>query len=795
MSGSISIAGGQLEFQGNSTTLSGVITGAGGLTVNLSSGQTLTMGNSANSYAGPTIVKGGYLANSGWNSIGLPGGNYKTSLMGTNLKLEGGIYLPAYTFDKDLGAGPNQVQILGGTSGFVHVANSGGATGFVLDGGRELVWGSTYFNPTVFVFSTVNGANITVTLASGFDLNGSTRTIMVGDATYNGGATGGISALSGAIRTSSGTAGLTKTGPGILQLSGASTFNDAVTVSQGTLVCSWIANVASANPLGMSSAAAANLLLANGTTLLYNGGAASCNRSFTINGTAAGHSATLNASGSGALVLTASGSPAYGTVDQTRTLILTGTAAANLTNTLAATLADNGTGALSVNKTGAGTWVLTGASSYTGPTTISGGLLGVGAANNLGASSGNLVFDGGGLQVNGTSLTKLSDLGRTVVFTAGKTVTFNIADASNTFTVDQDLTGVTGVTVTGAGKVLFNPPYTGPITIVSGTTLQYNDGPAISTAPLLNNGALIVNRSGTDTQSTTFHSIMGGTGSLTKSNTGTLVLNNINIFTGTTKATAGTLSLSHPMALMNSAVDTAGLAGAITLSGVDSPIFGGLTGTVAVATALTGYGSVTNLTLNPQSGITYSYSGSIADGATGMILTKTGAGTQTLTGNNIYNGVTYLNGGVLALGTGSTIGKLSGSTGLTFNGGTLQLAVANNADNDSIPNAATITVNSSSTFGVTAANAGGALANETIGAVTLNAGQMSFNWTNGGSSGTLMTLTSLSRSGTASANFNSGFASNNSRWKVTGAGTTTAGQIIGPWYTTGGNNAGFASTD
>jgi autotransporter-associated beta strand protein len=798
MTGAISIAGGQLEFRGNSTTLSGVITGVGGLTVNLNAGQTLTINNNSNSYAGPTIVKGGYFSGSGYPTAGLPGGI--TQIPGTNpsqimsnLKLEGGVLYATYVFNKDLGPGPGQVQILAGTSGFVNTAGSGGAAGFVLDGSREIVWGSTYFNPSVFVHSTVG--DLTLNLANGFDLNGSTRTILVGDATYNANAGGGVSQLGGVIRTSSGTAGLTKTGIGTLLLTGASTFNDVVTVSQGTLAFQGNANVASANPLGQSSAAASNLLLANGTTLKYTGGAASSDRSFTLNGTADGDRATLDASGTGALVLNNPATPAYGAASQARTLILTGTAAATLTNTLAANLADNGTGVLSVTKTGTCTWVLSGASTYTGTNMLTAGLLSMSATNNLGAPSTPVVFSGGGLQIAGTAITSLSGIGHPITYTSGNAVTLDIP-AANTFTVDQPLGGASFVK-TGAGTLVFatNNVFIGQTTI-SGGVLQYNDGMVIPTTPLLNNGTLAVNRSDTLTQGVNFHSIMGGTGALNFTGPGSLTLNGINLYTGTTKASAGTITLSHPLAIMNSALDTTGATGAIVLSGVTTPTFGGLTGTVAVATALTGYGSVTALTLNPQSGITYNYSGVIANGASGMTLKMVGSGTQILTGNNAYTGTTFLNGGVLSVGDGTTTGKIAGTTDLNFNGGSLTYrTLGANADVDAINNAATITVNASSTFNVTATNAGGASNNETVGAVTLNAGQMSFNWTNGGNSGTLMTLTSLSRSGTASANFNSGFSAASSRWKLTGSGTTTAGEILGPWYTTGGTSAGFASTD
>jgi hypothetical protein len=50
--GNTSIAGGQLEFQGAGFTISGVVTGAGGLTVNLNAGQTLFLNNNSNSTRG-----------------------------------------------------------------------------------------------------------------------------------------------------------------------------------------------------------------------------------------------------------------------------------------------------------------------------------------------------------------------------------------------------------------------------------------------------------------------------------------------------------------------------------------------------------------------------------------------------------------------------------------------------------------------------------------------------------------------------------------------------------------------
>jgi autotransporter-associated beta strand protein len=669
LSGATSIAGGQLEFQGLGFTLSGVVTGAGGLTVNLNSGQALTLSNNSNSYTGSTLVKGGVLKVD-FNANGLPSGTMilpgysNTSLAGSNLVLNGGVIASSYGFARTLGAGPDQVQVLAGMSGF-SVAGGGG---FGLDNGRELVWGSTYFQPTTLVLGESNLA-AAMSLSNGIDLAGSTRSIAQASSSYG-------TTLSGAIRTSSGTAGLTKTGVGELALTGSNSFNGVVTVDGGTLSVSTLANGGSNSGLGTSSNASSNLLLADGTTLKYTGAAVSTNRSFTINGTANGHGASLNASGTGAVNFTNTASPSYGTVDQTRTLTLTGTyAAAN--NIFAANIADNGTGAVSLIKTGAGLWVLSGNSSYTGPTTLSAGTLSVSAASNLGNTASNLVFNGGTLQIsNTTNLPNFAALGRTVSFTSGQTVGLDVT-SGGIFTVDQVLNqGMGGLTKAGAGTLVINSAhtYTGATTITAGT-LQLNDGGSISAAPLfLNGGSFASNRTGTTTLGANTPAFISGTGGLANVGSGTLDINAPTYHTGNTTATAGNVTLSHQRAIQFSALNTTG-AGSFTLTGTGSttPIIGGLanSGTTRNLASVidSSYASVTNLTLNPQSG-TFTYGGVIADGATGMTLTKTGAGTQTLTGASLYTGATNINGGTLNLGGASATGSLA-STVLNLGGGTL----------------------------------------------------------------------------------------------------------------------------
>jgi len=122
-----------------------------------------------------------------------------------------------------------------------------------------------------------------------------------------------------------------------------------------------------------------------------------------------------------------------------------------------------------LTKDGSGTWTLSGVNSYPGSTTLSGGTLGISAAANLGASSANLVFDGGTLRVGG-SLNSLTALAHSVSFNPTKTVGLNIAVTN--FTADKILNQTTGgLTKLGAGILTLNQAntYTGTTTIAEGT--------------------------------------------------------------------------------------------------------------------------------------------------------------------------------------------------------------------------------------------------------------------------------------------------------------------------------------
>lgn len=127
---------------------------------------------------------------------------------------------------------------------------------------------------------------------------------------------------------------------------------------------------------------------------------------------------------------------------------------------------------MTLTKTGAGTQVLSGANGYTGATTLTAGTLSVSDDANLGSGGNSLIFDGGTLQITGTTLTSYGAgmIGtHPVTLTPGKTVGFDIA---NPFTISQDLNQTTGgLTKTGAGTLTLASAstYSGPTTVSAGT--------------------------------------------------------------------------------------------------------------------------------------------------------------------------------------------------------------------------------------------------------------------------------------------------------------------------------------
>lgn len=130
-------------------------------------------------------------------------------------------------------------------------------------------------------------------------------------------------------------------------------------------------------------------------------------------------------------------------------------------------------------------------------------------------------------------------------------------------------------------------------------------------------------------------------------------------------------------------------------------------------------------------------------------LVSTGAGTVTLTRSNTYTGPTVVSAGQITL-SGSA-GALSGSRDITLAGGTLKLDNSGTNNGNRINDAAEVTLRDSGQLSL--AGKTDTATTETIGAVTLDAGNSTVTILAGSGTVTKLTAASLSRTNQATALF------------------------------------------
>jgi len=200
---------------------------------------------------------------------------------------------------------------------------------------------------------------------------------------------------------------------------------------------------------------------------------------------------------------------------------------------------------------------------------------------------------------------------------------------------------------------------------VNNFTITLNEG--VLTVP----GALTVTNGSGDTF--TIEGISGGTGELTKTGAGTLVLGSSGAGYDTTLVSEGVLSVAADSALGSGTVSLGG--GTLTVTSAT---------TIDNTIALTADSSIDTTAATTLSGVVSGSGG----------LTKLGAEKLTLSGDNTYTGATTVSAGTLWLeGSGST---LSDSTAVTVaSGATLHLQVQNETVG-SLAGAGTVNLNGGS---------------------------------------------------------------------------------------------------
>ncbi|WP_052129416.1 autotransporter-associated beta strand repeat-containing protein [Sphingomonas sp. 35-24ZXX] len=437
---------------------------------------------------------------------------------------------------------------------------------------------------TVLTGGITLAADSTISVADRIALTFNTGGISLGASTLTFASEGTGNSSTFANSAISGTGGLIKTGSGLLRLNGSNNFTGPLTINGGDVVLA--SGTALADTVAVSMVTGSRLFVISSETI----------------GSLAG----------------------AGTVNFENGSVLT-TGGNNTSTSFAGIIAGTG----SLTKTGTGTFTLTGASNYSGGTTISAGALAVGSDTALG--TGTLTMAAGtALAWAGTADRSISNA---INLSSGNG--FGVSDPNFTLTLGGVISGTSGFTKTGFGRVTItgNNVLAGTVTISGGILSVGNGGTSgsLGTANVVNNVELVFNRS----DDVTISNVISGTGQLYKDGSGTLTLVSDNSY----GAGIGVIP------------DTGVAAGTLQIGN------GGTSG--SLGSGRVGIGSGATLAFNRSDNITVA-NGIIGGGS----LTKLGAGTLTLTGENNYFGTTTISAGTLQIGNGGTTGTL-GSTQFT----------------------------------------------------------------------------------------------------------------------------------
>ena len=676
---------------GTTTTLNlGTVTRSPGATVNFNAsagtlGTTAIIGIGAGNTNDATGILGAWATANGTNWVINNGSNQVALYTGyTDVNRLGGVIA---------NAGTSNVRLIdGGASGSVTLAVSGGVTdaNTLLSnatGGAVTVapgTGNTLrLGATGGILLAAGGSALSI----GASANDGTLTAggadnTAGELILNNASANALNVASIIADNGTGVVAVMRSGTGTLNLTGTNTYSGVTTLNQGVTNVAALANVNTASALGKGSASgsAADLVF-NGGTLQYNTAAAtSTDRLFTI-GVGGATLDSSNAAAANTLSFTGAGSIAT-SGSGPRTLTLTGTNTG--TNLFASIIADQSTSnPTGLTKTAAGTWVLTGANTYTGPTTVSAGVLQIGNGGTTGslatgviyATGGTLAFartntvtlgaaiNGGTIRQASTGTLELNNNASTVT-----TLTFNGVDGgvidlladvaiSNVAANGVVATNSGTINATGGGRLLINSSTSATNGqdwgAAAGKTLTINaviaDGRSNNVDFFQANGTgvtiLTANNTFTGNANISANIVqvskIGNAGVAGNLGAGSIVSFTSNSSNGTLRYTGLGETSNRPIDLNyatgNANLEQAGLSGLLKFTG---------TNTAAGAGAKT-------LTLLGSTAGAGEISGTIVDNSanvntTGII--KSGTGTWTLSGAITYTGATTVSNGKLILG-------------------------------------------------------------------------------------------------------------------------------------------------
>lgn len=615
-----------------------LIGGTGALTKNGNS--VLTLSGGVNTFSGATTIGGGTLSVGALANGGAASDIGASGSAAANLVLNGGTLLytgGAQESDRLFTLGTGNGTITSSGSGPLALTNAG-VVALSGTGPRTLTLGGISLddNTLAAVIGDNGGATAIAKtgtgkwVLTGNNANSGTVTISAGTLQVgNGGASGSLgtgnvvdngtlsfntsSTLTNGTIT--GTGAVTLEGSGTIVLPGNNTYSGATTINAGTLQ---IGNGGASGTLNSGASIVNNGLLIYDSTStvnlggLFGGGIGGTGNVLVRKGTLQALGAN-SYSGWTQIDPGATFQPSFGNQGALASSVVTnnGTLLLSRQDNAMFTYGGNivGTGSVSkiANNGNNGDVTLTGQHTYTGGTYILGGMIIFGDNSTVGAGS----FVGNVFLTNDYAHNQFGAPPNDFV---PATLTFNRPDD---FVFPGNIVGEGFVTLTGSGVVTLtgNNNYTNrgtaaTTTINAGTLVVGNGGTsgAIGNGDTVNNSTLVFNRS----DSVTIGRVISGSGSLVQNGTGTLLLNGVNTYTGSTTVSNGTFGGSGT------------LAGPVTLLAGTKLAPGASVGTLTVNSDLTIGG---NLAIELNKSLTPSNDYVVVTGT----LTCSGTGTVTVT--------------------------------------------------------------------------------------------------------------------------------------------------------------------